>query len=71
MRERQVTSLKIGSRTWWHGDYWEVRGFVDGFVQLGLRDQAATVAIKKLLVIRMLSAVGSACEITGNALITT
>ncbi|BDZ42462.1 integrase/transposase [Paraoerskovia sediminicola] len=48
MRERQVTSLKVGSRTWWHGDYWEVRGFVDGFVQLGLRDQAATVAITDL-----------------------
>lgn len=49
MSERnRVVQLSIGSRIWWHGDFWEVRGLRDGRAELALRGQVATVAITDL-----------------------
>lgn len=48
MNERQVVNLSVGSRAWWDGQFWEVRGLGDGMAQLALRGRSVAVTISEL-----------------------
>lgn len=48
MAERAIARLQTGSRVWWHGDFWEVRAFHDGFAEVSLRGSVASVALAEL-----------------------
>ncbi len=48
MNDRSVVPLTVGSRVWWDGGFWEVRGLGDGMAQLTHQGRSVAITISEL-----------------------